>query len=248
MASVKTTEVPGLTIDELARETGMTARNIRAHQSRGLLPAPEVHARTGYYSEEHVARIGLIQDMQAQGFNLKAIEKLIDLASVSSSKTLRFERSVLEPFGTEHPEIVTAAELAGMFGDEGDAKTMSKAEKLGVLKPLGDGNFEVRSPALLRAASELVELGIPLNHALAVGEAIIRNTSSIAKEFVRLFVKDVLDPLRKKEDGVISETDFERAAEAVERLRPLASEAVMAGFAQEMTDAVERQLAKELSR
>ena len=29
-----------LTIDELAHETGMTARNIRAHQSRGLLPPP----------------------------------------------------------------------------------------------------------------------------------------------------------------------------------------------------------------
>ena len=29
-----------MTIDELARESGMTARNIRAHQSRGLLPPP----------------------------------------------------------------------------------------------------------------------------------------------------------------------------------------------------------------
>ncbi len=36
-----------MTIDELARETGMTVRNIRAHQSRGLLPPPEVRARTG---------------------------------------------------------------------------------------------------------------------------------------------------------------------------------------------------------
>jgi DNA-binding transcriptional MerR regulator len=26
-----------MTIDELARQTGMTVRNIRAHQSRGLL-------------------------------------------------------------------------------------------------------------------------------------------------------------------------------------------------------------------
>ena len=36
-----------MTIDELARATGMTVRNIRAHQSRGLLPPPEVRARTG---------------------------------------------------------------------------------------------------------------------------------------------------------------------------------------------------------
>ena len=36
-----------MTIDALARETGMTVRNIRAHQSRGLLPPPQVRARTG---------------------------------------------------------------------------------------------------------------------------------------------------------------------------------------------------------
>ena len=31
-----------LTIEELAHESGMTVRNIRNHQSRGLLPPPEV--------------------------------------------------------------------------------------------------------------------------------------------------------------------------------------------------------------
>src|SRR4051812_50158335 len=65
-----------LTIDELAQRTGMTVRNIRAHQSRGLLPPPEVRARTGYYGSDHVARIKLIQEMQAEGYNLKAIERL----------------------------------------------------------------------------------------------------------------------------------------------------------------------------
>ena len=71
----------GMTIDELARESGMTARNIRAHQSRGLLPAPVVRARTGYYGAEHLARIRLIQDMQAQGFNLKSIERLLEMGA-----------------------------------------------------------------------------------------------------------------------------------------------------------------------
>ena len=36
-----------LTIDELAQRTGLTTRNIRAYQSRGLLPPPEVRVRTG---------------------------------------------------------------------------------------------------------------------------------------------------------------------------------------------------------
>ena len=55
-----------LTIDELARRTGMTVRNIRAHQSRGLLPAPQVRGRTGYYGAEHEQRINLIRELQAR--------------------------------------------------------------------------------------------------------------------------------------------------------------------------------------
>ena len=46
-----------LTIDELARKIGMTVRNVRAHQSRGLLPPPTLRGRTGYYGKEHVARL-----------------------------------------------------------------------------------------------------------------------------------------------------------------------------------------------
>ncbi len=66
-----------MTIDRLARKTGMTARNIRAHQSRGLLPPPEVRGRVGYYGPDHVARLELIKEMQADGFNLEAISKLL---------------------------------------------------------------------------------------------------------------------------------------------------------------------------
>lgn len=236
-----------MTIDELARETGMTARNIRAHQSRGLLPPPEVRARTGYYDAEHVARIKLIQEMQAQGFNLKAIERLLELGPGSGGEhALAFERAILAPFSVEQPEVITSEELVETFGDPLDPKLMSKAEKIGALRPLGDGTWEIPSPTLIRAARELTEIGIPLAHALAVGEAIRKHTSSIAKEFVRLFVQDVLDPLRESEDG--SAEQLAAASEAVERLRPLASEAVLASFAQVMTETVERQVERELGR
>src|ERR1700678_4663560 len=68
---------PDLTIEQLAGEVGMSVRNIRNHHSRGLLPPPEVRARVGYYSAEHVARLRLILDLQADGFNLTAIERLL---------------------------------------------------------------------------------------------------------------------------------------------------------------------------
>src|SRR5471030_331344 len=70
---------PGLdlTVEQLAAEVGMSVRNIRNHHTRGLLPAPEVRARVGYYNAEHVARLRLILDLQADGFNLASIERLL---------------------------------------------------------------------------------------------------------------------------------------------------------------------------
>ena len=66
-----------LTIEELAAETGMTVRNIRSHRARGLLPAPEVRDRVGYYGQPHLARLRMIQELPADGFNLKGIERLL---------------------------------------------------------------------------------------------------------------------------------------------------------------------------
>ena len=66
-----------ITIGELADRTGMSVRNIRAHQSRGLLAPPRVQGRTGYYDQGHVDRIELIRELQEEGFNLEAIRRII---------------------------------------------------------------------------------------------------------------------------------------------------------------------------
>ena len=233
-----------LTIDELARRTGMTVRNIRAHQSRGLLPPPEVRARTGYYGPEHVARLRLILDMQAGGFNLKAIERIVEASDGASEQVLDFRQAVLDSFAEEEPEFATAEELQARLGGPVDGKVFRKAQRLGLIRPLGDGRFELPSPTLTRAAEELVSLGIPLSHALAVGEAIQRHSRAIAEAFVRLFMQDVMggqDPPRTPEE-------WRELRETLDRLRPLATEAVRAGFQQTMSQVVEDQLAKTLQR
>ena len=228
-----------LTIDELARATGMTVRNIRAHQSRRLLPPPEVRARTGYYGPEHVERLRLITNMQAEGFNLAAIQRIIE-ANGGGAQIIDFGREVLGAFD-EEPELTTADELARRFGGTLDVKAMEKAERLGIVRPLGEDRYEVTSPTLMRAGEELVNLGIPLSHALAVAERIQRNSRPIAEAFIRLFVQDVIgsgDPTRRTPE------EWERLREALERLRPLATEAVRAGFQQTMSAAVNEQVAK----
>ena len=43
-----------MTIEQLSARSGFTVRNIRSHGARGLLPAPEVRDRIGYYGSEHL--------------------------------------------------------------------------------------------------------------------------------------------------------------------------------------------------
>src|ERR671934_2592010 len=123
-----------LTIDELARRTGMTARNIRAHQSRGLLPPPEVRGRTGYYGPEHLARLELIRELQADGFNLEAIRRLLEGAGGSSEELLDFSRALRAPFEDEQPEVLGAEEMAGRWGGRLDPALIARAERLGMMR------------------------------------------------------------------------------------------------------------------
>lgn len=235
-----------LTIDELARRSGMTVRNIRAHQSRGLLPAPDVRGRTGFYGPRHETRIGLIRELQADGFKLEAISRLLDSAGGSSEEVLRFTRAVKAPFEDEQPQIVSAAELADRW-NAGDSapRLLRKAEKLGILRPLPDGNFEELSPRLGQASAELGALGIPAETALEVAAQLRRHSEAVAKSFVSLFIDQIWKPFK---DQGSPETDLPAVREALERLRPLASDALLAMFQLVMTEAVEERMGREVER
>jgi DNA-binding transcriptional MerR regulator len=233
-----------LTIDELARRTGMTVRNIRAHQSRGLLPPPEVRARTGYYGSEHVARIELIRELQSEGFNLESIRRLLDGSAGVGDEVLRFTRALREPFEDEEPQIVDAAELGERWRSD-DQRLLQRAERLGFLRSLGDGRYEEISPRLSRAGTELAELGVPAEVALETVERVRRHADGVAKVFVRLFLEQVWKPFDA--DGRPEER-WPQVREALERLRPLASEALLSVFQIAMGDAVERAFGREMER
>jgi DNA-binding transcriptional MerR regulator len=231
-----------MTIRQLAERTGMTVRNIRAHQTRGLLPPPNVRGRTGYYGEEHVARIEMTKEMQADGLNLEAIRRVLDDES-SAAAIFDFTRALRAPFEDEAPEIVEAAELAGIWGEAADPKLTRRAEKLGIFRTLPDGRVEVISPRLLRAAAELAELGIGPEGALVAAEKLRRHADGVARAFVDLFVKEVWQPFDR---AGRPERDWPRMSEALERMRPLAAGALQATFQIAMGEAVEKESERTL--
>ena len=226
------------TIDELALQTGLTTRNIRAYQSRGLLPPPEVPGRTGYYGPEHLKRLELIREMQADGFNLTAIKRLIDGSGGEWEDMLGFKRIALSGWDTEEPEVTTLEQIAERFGvtPEDDPVPLRRAIELGVVVPLGEDRFELPSPALISAGEEVVAAGVPLSVTIDVLASIMRHTDAVARTFTRMFLDNVLRPFQQR--GAPPE-EWPQVRESLERLRPVAGQAVSAAFALKMTEAAE---------
>ncbi|HEY5942516.1 MAG TPA: MerR family transcriptional regulator [Solirubrobacterales bacterium] len=233
-----------LTVEQLAYETGMSVRNIRNHQSRGLLPPPEVRARVGYYGAEHLARLRLIQEMQAEGFKLSAISRLIGEHGADADRFVGLRQAVTAPFATEAPEVYSREELAEKFGVDDD-KLLGKAQKLGLLVDLGEERFEAPSPALIRAAEEVLGMGIELPAALTVIEKLERNAQSSARTFVNLFVDELWKPF---DDAGRPEDGWEDLIAAIGSLRPLAFDALNATFRLTLTTEIEKAFGEVLER
>ena len=233
-----------LTIDELARRIGMTVRNIRAHQSRGLLPPPQVRGRTGYYGPDHVARLRLIQELQADGFNLELIRRLLDSAGGSSSEVLRFKQALAQPFGDEQPVTMGVAELIAEWGTA-DPSLLQSALSLGLIRQLPDGRFRLPSPRLVRAGRELLALGVPLERSLQILARVREQADRIAEIYVDVFLETIWTPFERA--GRPGE-GWPAVQEALERLHPLAAETLVAVFGIAMKEAVDRESARVLRR
>jgi DNA-binding transcriptional MerR regulator len=233
-----------VTIDELARKIGMTVRNIRAHQSRGLLPPPQLRGRTGYYGPEHIARLELIQELQSEGFNLELIKRLLDDAGGSSSEVLRFKQALARPFGTEEPQIVGIADLIAEWGTA-DPEMLGKSLSLGLLRQLADGRFEVPSPRLVKAGRELQKLNVPLERSLDFIATVREHADRLAQVYVDIFLETVWTPF---EEAGRPDEGWPAVQDALDRLQPLACESLLAVFGMAMRAAVDRESARALKR
>lgn len=56
-------------IDDLARVSGVSSRNIRAYRERGLLDPPRRVGRTAIYNDQHLTQLRSINQLLAKGFN-----------------------------------------------------------------------------------------------------------------------------------------------------------------------------------
>lgn len=237
----------GMTIDELAQRSGVTSRNIRAYQTRGLLPPPQMHGRVGYYDDGHMRRLRYVADLQERGFSLAAIQCLLEAWEQGQGliDVLGFEEALTAPWSDEKPERVPLAQLLEMFPEAvDDPGLLRRSVELGLLVLDGD-EFEAPSPRLLHVGAELVAAGIPLGAALDEYERVAADAARIAARFVELFEAHVWEPFAA---AGLPPDRLTEVTEALQRVRPTATTAMEAALAAAMERAVEASITRQMSR
>lgn len=235
-------------IEELSRRTGLTVRSIRAYQSRKLLPPPEVRGRTGYYDARHVDRIELIKDLQSEGLKLDSIARMLDNAGRSDADLLRFTRTVAGLFGDAPGAMATVEDLRQRFGvsEETEKATLAKAEKLGIIRSVGGGRYEILSTRLVEAGEHAVHvLGIGADEALRVVEKLRRHSDGVATAYLDLYVERVWAPFVDAGQPV---EEWAGVQEALEMVRNLATEALVASFELVMSERIDEAFGREIAR
>ncbi len=225
-------------IDELATRAGVTSRTIRDYQARGLLPAPRLEGRTGWYSREHLARLELIADLQDRGFSLAAVKATLDAWAQGNDLQglLDLNQLLLAPWGDADHQAreMPVTELLERFSFVEDLPgTVNKAIGSGLLEPRGD-HFLAPAPVILEAAEDLLRMGMDIDDLLELLAETQADTTRIAERFVERVAPSVIDQLAR--EGVTA------ALDTVRRLRPFALGAVRAVLDAELRRTIDARL------
>ncbi|MGH8530143.1 MAG: MerR family transcriptional regulator [Nevskiales bacterium] len=228
-----------LTIEELSFRSGVTTRNIRAYQSRGLIPSPETRPgeRVGYYRLEHLARLRLINRMQERGFSLAGIAVMLQAWSAGRSldQVLGMETAV-EETRPDDSQLVDDQALRALTPPGQDAdQLIQHLRGLGLLVREGS-RYRVSHPGILRLGVTAAAAGIPIEQLQAEFERIQQDAHRIARRFVQLYNDYVWKPYL--ESGMPS-AGLPQIVESMKQLRLLAEEVVRPLMADALTDEID---------
>jgi DNA-binding transcriptional MerR regulator len=228
-----------MTIEKLSEKSGVTTRNIRAYQSRGLLPAPVTRAgeRAAFYTLEHLARLRLVNRMQEQGYSLAGIANLVSAWAEGKNldQVLGIESAIAES-EEDQSVLVSGEELEGLLPKDVDRETaIGRLTALGLIDRHEKG-YRLRFPHVLRLGADAMEAGIPFDALLDEFVRMQADLHAIGLRFVALFITHVLAPFT--EAGMPKEK-LPLIVERMKRLRQLAGEATHALMRQAMADEIE---------
>ncbi|MBK5287234.1 MAG: MerR family transcriptional regulator [Acidimicrobiia bacterium] len=199
-------------VQELSDRAGVSVDTIRFYQKRQLLAPPTRAGRVAWYGAAHLERLHQIKELQAEGFTLTIIRRVLDgeLGAVDRPLAAAVAESDTE-------EFLTVDELATRAGIPVAVIEAVVAE--GLLLPRvhdGTAHFTTADVEVATAGLELLEAGVPLEALLELARRHHTATIEIAAAAVEMFDEHVRRPLL---DADLD--DDERAARLVGAFRTL---------------------------
>jgi DNA-binding transcriptional MerR regulator len=202
-----------------------------------------MQGRTGFYGTEHLARLELITHLQAEGFSLAAIERLVEATpSQSAERALSQYLEMLTPWRAEPPVDLSREEFTSWLG--GEPASFGALVDAGMVEELPEGRIRVHSPEMVRAGVEAAALGLPVEALLRTRERVLAHLDEVADGFVDLFRSTVWQEFVAA--GLPAE-QLEGVRHAVANLQPIAARTVMSAFRETMPRAV-GELVREASQ
>jgi DNA-binding transcriptional MerR regulator len=173
-----------LTLEELAASCGMTTRNVRAYQTRGLIPPPLREGRRSVYGRRHVERLRSIQRARERGASLLFIAAHLARGGSLDDETLG---AWLFPEGADGPgqaprERTELGALLTRLGAARDAHLLAAVERLvgaGVFSR--EGTHVFTGQAFATAVTALQHHGLDVRLALQVAVRAAEAAAAVAQ-------------------------------------------------------------------
>lgn len=226
-----------MTLDELCARVGLSVRNVRFYTSRNLVPPPLRRGRSGYYTAEHVARLELVQELQAHGFTLAAIERYVSaLPEDAEPEDIALARTMLAPWQSDLPVDMTHDELVLRAGRDLSDEDIATLVALGIVRIRRDRFLVARTQ--LGIGVQLLELGFPREVAEAARAVYLDHGRQMAEELHQV-IAEQLAPRYGADES-------ERFQEVMERLKPLSVGGLVTAYEKAVAQAA--QAAKDAQR
>jgi DNA-binding transcriptional MerR regulator len=172
------------TATELAEAGGITKRNLRAYRQRGLLDAPRMHGRKGYYGPEHLAQLRTVRALLSRGLSLCEIRSLLDQHGAQGPVDVLLTEPTTEatPGDGRLGQVMASTLETLALQRPGAAERLTE---LGVLQLDGPGRLAGDS-ALLARCNALLAAGIRVRTISDVGEAAGAGAAMVADSLHRI--------------------------------------------------------------
>lgn len=239
---------PGRTyrIDELAHATGVTSRNIRSYQERGLLHRPARVGRTSVYDDTHRARLRIITSMFDRGYAAAHVLEMLQAweGGQGLGSVLGLEQALVAPGGVDEPRRMSAAQAQDLAGGETDLRHLTRA---GLVEVEGD-EAQVLRPQLLRAFAEMRKHGMDTPALVDIHQQVEPKVKEISKILVEAGVEQLADRFLEATGAGSSAQEVTELVAVLTRYRALALTTVTATLATSIEATIEDLLADFLSQ